>query len=178
MSSNTVTQLVKKHKIGLFLANDANVFKRIKKSTSLTLSMNPVETEYDYIADESPTTEVEDYKPSIDQDLSMYKGSDDYEMMWPYFYEMRTGSDAHTDCIIAFMQQPVDSTGTDIAAGESTTVAGFRAWKTDSVISVQDLNATDKKLDFKVIFGGGVKKGYVTVAEDGTPTFATTMTAS
>lgn len=35
--------------------------------------MNPTETEYDYIADENPTTEVDSYKPSIDQDLTMYK---------------------------------------------------------------------------------------------------------
>ena len=29
-----------------------------KESQTLTLSMNPTETEYDYIADENPTTEL------------------------------------------------------------------------------------------------------------------------
>lgn len=165
-----MSTLVKKHKIALFLQNDA-VYVRVKKSTALTLSMNPVETEYDYIADESPTTEVEDYKPSIDQDLSMYKGEKDYEMMFPYFYDMKTGSDAHTGCMIVFMNEPVDADGAPIEDGATTAVAGYKAWKTDSVISVQDLNATDKKLNFKVIFGGGVTKGIATMAE-GVPTFA------
>lgn len=132
-------------------------YVRIKKSDALTLSMNPVETEYDYIADESPTTEVEDYKPSIDQNLVMYKGSEDYEMMWPYYYERRTGDAAHTKCMIVFMQEP----GTD---------GGYKAWETDSTISMQDLAAVDKKLDFKIIFGGGITNGTATMT-DGTPTF-------
>ncbi len=43
--------MVKKHKIGLFL-HDGTKYRRVKKSQTLTLSMNPTETEYDYIADE------------------------------------------------------------------------------------------------------------------------------
>lgn len=148
--------MVKKHKIGLFL-NDGTAFKRIKKSTTLTISMNPQEVEYDYIADENPTTEIDKYKPSIDQDLTMYKGEDDYEMIWPYFYERKTGQDAHTDCIVAFMHEPV-------------TGGGYKAWKTDSTISVQDMNAVDSKLNIKVLFGGNIINGKVTISE-GVPTF-------
>lgn len=170
---STKTTMVKKHKIGLFLQN-SDTFTRIAKGTTLTLSMNPEEEEFDYIADESPTTEIMDYKPSIDQDIVMYKGSPDYEMLWPYFYEMRTGSEAHTGCMIVFMHQPVDASGNDIELGSITEVAGYRAWLTDSVISMQDLNATEKKLNFKVIFGGGVTKGFATM-QDGTPTFADTL---
>lgn len=48
--------MVKKHKIGLFL-HDGTKYQRVKKSQTLTISMNPTETEYDYIADEMPTTE-------------------------------------------------------------------------------------------------------------------------
>lgn len=156
--SSAQVQMVKKHKIALFLKpTGADGYTRVKKSTSLTLSMNPVETEYDYIADENPTTEVEQYKPSIDQDLTMYKGEADYEMMWPYFYEMKTGVDAHCKCMIVFMQE-----------GDST--SGYKAWETDSVISVQDMNAVEKKLNVKVIFAGDVARGTATVA-DGVPTF-------
>ena len=165
-----MSQMVKKHKIGLFL-NNGTSYVRIKKSTAFTLSMNPVETEYDYIADEQPTTEVDQYKPSIDQDLTMFKGEEDYEMLWPYFYEMKTGSDAHTGCMLVFMQQPVDAEGKDISLTDAATeVAGYRAWQTDAVISVQDLNAVDKKLDFKVLFGGTIKKGIAKI-EDSTPVF-------
>lgn len=84
--SEAVKQLVKKHKIGLFL-DPGTGYKRIKKSETLTISMNPEENEYDYIADENPTTEVDRYKPSIDQDLTMYKGEDDYEMVCIFMNE-------------------------------------------------------------------------------------------
>lgn len=169
-------ELVKKHKIGLFLENETS-YTRIKKSTTLTLSMNPVENEYDYIADESPTTELEDYKPSIDQDLAMYAGEPDYEMLWPYFFEMKTGDEAHKKCLVVFMHRPVDANGKDINVGATTDVAGYRAWLTDSVISMQDMNATDKKLNFKIIFGGGVTKGIATM-QDGNPTFVTSLGTS
>ena len=165
-----MSKMVKKHMIGLFL-NPDTAYKRIKKSTALTLSMNPVETEYDYIADENPTTELEQYKPTIDQDLTMFKGDEDYEMVWPYFYEMRTGSDSHLPCMVVFMQQPVDADGEDIPDSDTTTVvSGYRAWQTDSVLSVQDLNAVDKKLDFKIMFAGTIKKGIATMTA-GAPTF-------
>lgn len=154
--SETVKQLVKKHKIGLFLDSGTG-YKRIKKSEELTISMNPEENEYDYIADENPTTEVDRYKPSIDQDLTMYKGEDDYEMVWPYFYNRKTGSEAHIKCMIVFMHEPANSDG-------------YLAWETDSVLSVQDLAAVDKKLNFKVIFAGDITNGTATMS-DGVPTF-------
>lgn len=160
-------EMVKKHKIALFLKNEST-FKRIKKSETLTLSMNPTKTEHDYIADESPTTELDKYNPSIDQDLTIFKGEEDYEMIWPYFYEMKTGAEAHTDCMIVFMHEPVDESGNPAENPES--IAGYKAWLTDSVISVQDMNAVDSKLNFKVLFGGTVKKGTATVV-DGVPTF-------
>lgn len=156
-------QMVKKHNIGLFLKPpEASAYTRVKKSTSLTLSMNPVETEYDYIADENPTTEVEQYKPTIDQDLTMYKGSDDYEMIWPYFYEQKTGMDAHVSCMVVFMHEPVK--------GEDGDVAGFKAWQTDAIVSVQDMNATEKKLNVKVMFAGDTQRGIATMEND-IPTF-------
>ena len=92
--------MVRKHLIGLFLnggTSEKPDWVRVKKATQLTLAMNPETEDYDYIADEVPTTELKRYKPSIDEDLTMYKGEKDYEMIWPYFYEMRTGSDAHVE---------------------------------------------------------------------------------
>lgn len=144
--------MVKKHLIGLFLntgTSAAPVWKRIKKSTALTITMNPETQDFDYIADESPTTELMKYKPTIDQDLTMYKGEEDYELVWPYFYEMRTGSDAHIECMVVFMQE-----------GDSTN--GYAAWKTDSVLSVTDMNAVESKLNFQIMFGGTVSKGTAT----------------
>lgn len=144
--------MVKKHMIGLFLNTGTAsepVWTRIKKSTELTLSMNPETEDFDYISDEIPTTELKRYKPSIDQDLTMYKEEEDYKMIWPYFYEMKTGSDAHMECMIAFMHEKNES-------------GGYAAWKVDSVISVKDLNAVDSKLNFQILFGGNVEKGTAT----------------
>lgn len=148
--------MIRKHLIGLFLnggTSEKPDWVRVKKATRLTLAMNPETEDYDYIADEVPTTELKRYKPSIDEDLTMYKGEKDYEMIWPYFYEMRTGSDAHVECMVVFMQEPAEG-------------GGYLAWKTDAVLSVQDLNAVDSKLDFQVLFGGEVAKGTATKSGD------------
>lgn len=153
--------MVKKHLIGLFLntgTSAAPVWTRIKKSTELTIAMNPETQDFDYIADENPTTELLKYKPTIDQDLTMYKDEADYEMVWPYFYETRTGSDARIECMIAFMMEP--------AAG-----GGYKAWKTDSILSVQDLNAVESKLNFQILFGGTLLRG-TAVNMDGVIAFA------
>lgn len=148
--------MVKKHLIGLFLntgTKSAPTWTRIKKSTELTISMNPETEDFDYIADENPTTELMKYKPTIDQDLTMYKEEEDYTMVWPYFYQMRTGSDAHIECMVVFMQE-----------GDAT--KGYSAWKTDSVLSVQDLNAVESKLNFQIMFGGTMARGLATKTGD------------
>ena len=46
---------------------------RIKKSTELTIALNPETEEVDYIADENPTTELTKYAPSIEH--KAWKGS-------------------------------------------------------------------------------------------------------
>lgn len=141
--------MVKKNQIGLFLNTGTGAqpeWVRIKKSTELTVTMNPETEEFNYIADENPTTELKKYAPTIDQDLTMYKGEADYTMMWPYFFETKTGSDAHIGCMIVFMH-------------EGDTKNGFSAWKTDAILSMQDLNAVEGKLNFQIIFGGDIEKG-------------------
>lgn len=152
--------MVKKHKIALFMnggTSESPEWLRVKKSTQLTLAMNPVTVDYDYIADENLTTELDKYKVSIDQDLTMYKDEDDYELIFDYFYNMKVGSDAHAECMIVFMQE-----------GDAAT--GYKAWKTDSVVSVQSLDAVTSKLNFQVLFGGTVAKGNATM-ENGVPVF-------
>ncbi|UKI52766.1 MAG: hypothetical protein L6V86_06325 [Treponema sp.] len=70
-------ELIKKHKIGVFLnggTSEAPDWVRIKKATEFTRSMNPETEERDYIADEHPTTELMDYKPSEDLTVTTYKG--------------------------------------------------------------------------------------------------------
>ena len=66
--------MIKKHQIGLFVdTSDTSTpaYKRLKKSTELTISMEAETEDYDYIADESPTTELTEYKPEIEQPLRL-----------------------------------------------------------------------------------------------------------
>lgn len=165
--------MVKKNKIAIWL-NNGTALTRVKKSTALTISMNPVKTEYDFISDENASTELEGYKPAIDQDLTMFEGEPDYEMIWKHFYQMSIGADAHTNCVIAFMNRPVDEAGADIAYGSSTAVAGYRAWQFDSVLSIKDLAAVDKKINFEILFGGTINKGTI-VMTSGVPVFTATV---
>lgn len=157
-------EMVKKWKIAPFLNKGTTAspdWFRIKKSTALDLMMNPETKEFDYIADESPTTELDKYKPSLSQALTMYKDEDDYEFVFDKFFNMSVGEDAKTEILLVFYQEPVD---------EGDTHTHFKAWKSSCVISVNDLNGVDSVINFDVTFGGTVSKGYVTISS-GVPSF-------
>lgn len=154
--------MVKKHQIGLFIdiGNDKNNqdFHRIKKSTELTVSMNPVTQEFDYIADESPTTEMDKYAPSIDQPLTMYEGEADFKMLFKRYFYQNTGTEAHARVMLVYM-----------FAGDAT--SGYLAHESDCVLQISELNAVDGTLTMNITFGGTTRKGVATMV-DGKPTFA------
>lgn len=155
--------MVKKWKIAPFLNKGTKTlpdYFRIKKSTAFDLAMNPQTQEYDYISDESPTTEILKYKPSLNQALTMYKGEPDYDYVFDKFFNMDTGSKAETDMLLVFFQEETE-------VGEKSY---FKAWNTDCVISINNLNSVDSTLTFDVFFNGTVKKGYVEIT-DGKPVF-------
>ena len=94
--------MIKRHQIALFVNTAASgagspSWTRIKKSTELTISMDGQTEDFDYIADEGPTTELTGYKPSIDQPLKMIKGEPDFDFFWDLFYKMKVGEEAKTD---------------------------------------------------------------------------------
>ena len=164
--------MIKKHQIGLFVDTSTTstaAYKRIKKSTELTISMEAETEEYDYIADESPTTELKEYKPEIEQPLKMIKDEDDFEYFFDMFYNMKTGEEAKTTAIVAFMFD-VTETGT------GTVTKHYKAWKVPVTVVFNELNATDSELNFNLNFGGTVAKGYVTMS-DGVPTWEDSLPA-
>ena len=55
---------------------------RIKKSTNLSVTMNPETETFDYIADEFASEELKSYKPSINQDLAVYKTEPDFTFFY------------------------------------------------------------------------------------------------
>lgn len=153
--------MIKKHQIALYLdkseEQDGTGYTRIKKSTVLTIAVNPQTEEYDYIADEFPTTELTRYNPTIEQDLTMIKGEADYDMIFDAFYNLKVGNDAKMKCLIVFM-----------AEGQAS---AYKAWQTTATIIINDLNAVDSKINFNIAFGGDTQRGTANLSS-GTPTFS------
>ena len=163
--------MVKKHQIAPFLnkavGSDGLVNKtspdwmRICMSTAFDLNMNPETEDRDYICDENPTTELENYKPSFNTPLVMHKNEPDYEFIFGKFYNQDVGDKAKSELLLVFFQEPVDS---------ANTPTHFKAWRVDCTIILNDLNSVDSTLSFDTNFAGTIKKGYVTISE-GVPTF-------
>lgn len=153
--------MVKKHLIGLFIdvGNSLTTpdFHRIKKSTELTISMNPETQTFDYIADESPTTELDKYAPSIDQPLTMYENEPDFKMLFKRYFYQNTGTEAHARVMLVYM-----------FAGDATT--GYLAQESDCILQISEMNAVDSTLTMNITFGGTMRKGVATM-ENGIPTF-------
>lgn len=156
-----MSEMVKKHQIALFLnkgTSSSAEWVRIKKSTAFDLQLNPETQEYDYIADESPTTELKKYKPSLSQSLTMYKGEPDYELVFDKFFNLKTGSDAKSEVLIVFYHEE-DSEGT------------YKAWKNEAVMTISDLNSVDSTITFDLNFGGNVEQGKASVSDEGVVSF-------
>jgi len=161
--------IVKKWKVAPFLDIEASPnadtkkpeWARIKKATAFDLAMNPSTSDFDYIADETPTTELDHYKPTLSQPLTMYKGEKDYEFVFNKFYNLQVGDDAKTNFLLVFFQEPLDTS----AAVHKV----FKAWMSKTVIAVNDLNSVDSTITFENYLSD-IRKGYVTVT-DGVPVF-------
>lgn len=138
----------------------AEDYVRIKKSTELTLEFDPQTEDYDYIADESGTTDLESYKPAISGlPLTMYRDDPDFKALWDYAYNLKTGGDSITDLVMVYkFDEDAVATGT------------YKAWKADVSVIIQNINAVDGTLEFDLPFRGTVKKGTVTEVE-GKPVF-------
>jgi len=159
--------MIKKHQLGLFLdtsnGGSSTAYKRIKKSTAITIAMNPATVVYDYIADESPTTELSQYQPSLAQPLTMYENEPDFQYLFDKFFLMATGNEAKTKCAIAYMFMPY----TD---GVQAGTKAYYAWEGEVVLSLTDMDGVGSVINFDILFGGTIKKGYVTMTND-VPTF-------
>ncbi|MDD7511054.1 MAG: hypothetical protein PUK21_01530 [Peptostreptococcaceae bacterium] len=154
---------VKKHMIALFLntgTTELPKWTRIKKSTKLELKLDPQKQDYDYISDESATTELEGYKPSIDgMPLTMYKGEPDFDFVWQKFYNLATGAAAKVEAMVVFIFD--ESEGS------------YKAWQTEATLTIDSMDAVEGTITFDLPFGGNVIKGTAKL-ESGNPTFTKT----
>lgn len=159
----TNPKLIKKHLIKPFL-NGGTVqvpsWTQIKKATEFSRSMNPVTEERDYISDEHPTTEVMDYKPSEGLTITMYKGEEDFELLYRLYKERAIGADAQRELLIVYLFDSVEADDTIY----------YYAEKTNASITVDELNSSGSTLTATVYENGTATRGYVTIV-DGSPEF-------
>lgn len=146
-----------KHQVMLFLKT-ASSWQRIGKSTVLTIAANPTTETYDYIDAEGPTSDIRRYSPSIEQDLSTIVGNPDFELIWDYYYNKKTGSDAQSEVMIVY------------AGIAGTGASSYKAEKAACTIQIDGYDAVASKLNFSIMFGGSVTQGDATLVE-GVPTF-------
>jgi hypothetical protein len=158
--------MIKKHEIAVYLDASATAtpdWFRIAKATELKIAMNPETEEYDYIADENPTTELDRYAPEISgMPLKMYKGNDDFDFFYDKFYNMAIGSEANVNALIVYKFDYTE-------AGTEPVVTTYKAWQAGATISVDEMNANDSELSVNIALNN-ITKGTV-VFSDGNPTF-------
>lgn len=140
--------MLKKHHVGLWLNDgtyEAPNWKRIKKSTENTITMNAETREVDYIVDENPTTILEKYKPSLSQPITMYKGEPDFEFVFDKFFKQSVGTDAEGEVLIVFY-------GADGGSERA------KAWRSKCIFTIDSLNPVDSTITVGIDFAGTTKK--------------------
>lgn len=152
-------RLVKKTQIVPFLNTgtaDAPKWTRIAHSTTFTLAMNPQTETFDFISSETPQTEIDGYQPSLSQSITMFKGDKDYQVIFDMLFNRDTGGDAHRDALVVFYQE-------DATWGAHTV---YKAWKVDSLVSIGQMDTTNKSLTFDLQFND-IVAGAVDLDDDG-----------
>lgn len=155
------TQIVPMINVG---TDEAPDWVPIKKSTAFTLSTNAQTKDFDFISSKMSQTEVDYYKPSLDQELTMFTGEEDYKMFFDLFYDLPTGTEAHRDVLIAFYQEEAKTPST----GYSKEV---RAWLTDATVTISQLDSVNGTISISLGFNEIVKGAY-RVPTTGTADFA------
>ena len=138
-------KLVHKTKVVPFInvgTDDAPDWRRIEKSKTFTLSMNPQVKTYDYISSEIPEEEITGYQPSLAQSITMLKGSDDYNVFFNMLFTLPTGEKAHRDAMVAFYQEKGKSGGDDV----------YKAWKVDALVKIGQMDTVDESINFDLSF--------------------------
>lgn len=153
---------VKKYHVALMIntgTSAAPVWTQIKKTTDNTITMNATTKDLDFIVDESPTTVLDQYKPSMNTPLTMFKGEEDYNYVFDKFYKQAVGNDAVTDILIVFLQEK-DGTA-------------YKAWKSKCVLVFDSMSPTEGTITPNINFNGTTDKGTVTIT-NGNPVFTST----
>lgn len=153
--------LVKKTKVVPFIntgTGESPKWTQIKKSTTFTLTMNPQTKTFDFISSETPQNEIDSYQPSLAQSLTMFKGEPDYEEIFGMLYNRATGAEAHRDVLIVFYKETAEYT----PSGEDAPTTVYKAWKVDSLVTINQMDTVNENIDFDIALNdivNGAAKG-------------------
>ena len=145
---------VRKYHVALFLNQGTSAspdWFRIKKSTDNTITMNATTQDYDFIADEIPTTILDKYKPSLSQPLTMIKGEPDYEYFFEKFFAQATGADAESEICIVFYNAETATSGT------------YQAWKAPCLLVMDNMNPVEGTITCNISMNSEAVLGTATV---------------
>ena len=139
-----IGSLINRTKIVPFIntgTESAPAWMQFKKSTSFNLALNPVTKTYSFISEENEVEEITGYKPSLPQEIVMFKGEPDYDAMFDLLYHRYTGAQAHKQVLIAFYQEERKYTP---SGGEEKTI--FMGWLVDALVKVNNLDTENEHI--------------------------------
>lgn len=137
---------------------------RVKKSTNLSVTLNPETETFDFISDEYASEEIKSYKPSITQDLAVYKTEPDFNFFYELYKKLPTGSEAHKEFLLVYLLDG-DASG------------GYYSQKIEGILSFSSFDAVAGTLNFDINLSGTPVVGKTKVS-NGTFTFTATQEAS
>ena len=135
---------------------------RVGYTTSGTYSLNPQTEVEQYIKDDSSTTSVTGYQPSIDNPLVAHKGEPIFEYVHTLFKNRSIGSECETEVLFV-----------DIFDASGTSSVTYGAQKNKCTIVVTDMGGdagANVVLNFDININGDPVIGTATIS-NGTPTF-------
>lgn len=103
-----------------------------------------------------PTTDIDYYKPAIEQELQTNKGDKAFDYVYDMLYNLPTGEDLKKDMLFVFAGENSDSS--------------YNAWKCQVTLVVKNLNTVEEKIYFTVNINK-ITRGTATVSPSGEPTF-------
>lgn len=133
---------------GLKIA-DGTYHRMGKGISSMELSYNASESSEKYIDEDVPTTEVDEYAPSFDNEQICYKGEPIYEYLNELRKKLAVGSDAHSEVINIDVLDKLEDNS-------------YTAQKFACSISISSYDG--EKIKYKVNLNGNPVDGTATIA--------------
>lgn len=118
---------------------DVKSWARIGKSTLHTLNMNPQTETFDYIENEIPTTVLQRYEPSMDQEIFTYEDDPCYAFIETMAQNLPVGDEAFTNFLYIFPR--------NVGTPDSPK---FNAWLCEATITISSIEAVDNKISFAI----------------------------